>query len=169
MKRADLQAPQTRENFKAFLVALEQTSPESYRKRYGDDVPDIDENVEFAAAANALLLASRDGKIVGAADYVEDISFSSGTVAAVNAVLLDQYQGKGIGKALIYAIASDIRDKGYKYIISGVRSDNNSVIKIMNDAGHREMSDSHPGKYFRYFWMALDPDLSNTEPRQCDD
>lgn len=163
----DLTNPDTFSAFTAFLEDLHASSRESFEKRYSSDegVQDIAELMREGTDAKTFF-AYKDGKVVGTADYSEDPSYERGTVASPNHVVLDRYQRMGIGKQLFTKRDNHMRDSGYKYMLTGIYSENADQIEAVEKHGWKETSDSDPSDGMRHFWKALDPGLADKEPKR---
>jgi len=152
----------TQHDYLTFVRELKANCRESYYKRF-DMLPPMDAFIAGLSSSKVTLLAYRDDKVVGAADFSQAATFAPGTVAVANAVVLDDYQREGIGSALLEAVEERMKQRGFRYVVKAVYLDNAELIGRLLKRGFRQ-STPQPDDDGLLFWRALDPAFRNTEP-----
>lgn len=152
----------TQHHYLAFVRELRATCCESYFKRF-DRLQPMEAFLAALSASKVTLLAYRDGKVVGAADFSEAASFAPGTVAVANAVVLDGYRREGIGAALFEEMEERMNQRGFRYAVKAVHVDNDALIERLLKRGFRQ-STPRPDDEDLLFWRALDPAFRDIEP-----
>ena len=91
------------------------------------------------AAGFAVLVAERDGAVVGYASYGPFRAFDGYRFSVENSVYVaEANQGGGIGRALMEALIARARAGGLHVMIAGIEAENRGSIRLHANLGFRE-------------------------------
>ncbi|HLI16530.1 MAG TPA: GNAT family N-acetyltransferase [Acidimicrobiales bacterium] len=138
--------PATPEDRAALVDFHARLSPESASSRYFGAHPRLSEadlaRVTSGGPDDLALVAERDGRVVGLAEYHRVVGHEEAEVALV---VDDAYQGRGLGTLLLEHLASEARLRGVRRFVADMLPSNARMRQVFDGAGFATVSSRSDG------------------------